>query len=328
VRTRAIVITEPGCVELRDVDVPEPTAHDVVTRTLYSGISVGTERHYISGAYGEMWTNVPRNYPFATGYQRCAVVEAVGNCVNGLQPGDMVISGRSRLSDPDIKGSASHIGVGVCDAQDVYRLPDGVLPEEAAFWVMVGVGLHGSRLSHVQANDVVAVIGLGMIGQMAAQAARRRGATVIASDSNHRRVQLGAASAPNVFAGTPTEFTDYVLEQHPDGVDIVVDTGSKVAIWDTCMRLVKREGTINLQGYYPGSFVIDSYAAHVHRVTAVCPSGYDAPETIADALGSGDFSVAPLITHRFPAKDAEAAYEIVMRAPWEIVGGVIDWTQE
>jgi 2-desacetyl-2-hydroxyethyl bacteriochlorophyllide A dehydrogenase len=275
-----------------------------------------------------MGADVPRHYPFATGYQRCAVVESVGSRVEGLQPGDMVISGRSRLSDQGLKGSASHIGMGVCDARDVYRLPDGVDPEEAAFWVMVGVGLHGSRMSRVQANDVVAVVGLGMIGQMAAQAARRRGATVIASDSDERRVRLGAVSAHDVIAAPPAEFADELLGRYPDGVDIVADTGSKVAIWDTCMRMVKREGTINLQGYYPGSFVIDSYAAHVHRVTVVCPSGYDAPDTIAAALGTGDFSVAPLITHRFAAKEAVAAYDVVMRAPWEIVGGVIDWTQE
>lgn len=326
-KTQAIVIPMPGCVELREVEVPAPTPRDVVVRTRYSGISVGTERHYISGAYGEMGQDVKANYPFATGYQRCGVVEQVGSDVDGFRAGDLVILGRSRLSDPNLKGSAGHVGLSVCDARDAYRLPFGVDPEEAAFWVMVGVGLHGSRLSRVKPNDVVAVVGLGMIGQMAAQAARRRGATVIASDSDEQRTRLGAASAQDVFLGTPSEFADYLLTDHPDGVDIVVDTGSKVAIWDTCMRMVRREGTINLQGYYPGSFVIDSYAAHVHRVTAVCPSGYDAPETIADALGSGDFAVKPLITHRFQAGDAVDAYEVVIRTPWEIVGGVIDWTQ-
>jgi len=327
-KTRAVVITEPNRVELREVELPDPTSQDVVTRTLYSGISVGTERHYISGAYGGMGLDVHANYPFATGYQRCGVVEQVGSDVSGLSLGDLVILGRSRLLDTSLKGAAGHVGIGVTNAKDVYRLPDGVDPEEAAFWVMVGVGLHGSRLSQVKSGDVVAVIGLGMIGQMASQAARRRGATVIASDSDERRTRLGSLSADDVFVGPPDDFADYLLARYPKGVDIVADTGSKVAIWDTCMRMVKTEGTINLQGYYPGSFVIDSYAAHVHRVTAVCPAGYDAPDTIADALGTGDFKVKPLVTHRFLASEAEAAYEIVMRTPWEIVGGVIDWTRE
>lgn len=326
-KTQAIVIPTPGRVELWEVDVPEPTPRDVVVRTLYSGISVGTERHYISGAYGGMGQDVKANYPFATGYQRCGIVEQVGDDVDELHTGDLVILGQSRLSNQNLKGSAGHSGIGICDARDVFRLPADVDPEEAAFWVMVGVGLHGSRLSQVKHDDVVAVIGLGMIGQMAAQAARRRGATVVASDRNEQRVRLGAASAQDVFLGEPEAFADYLLCDHPDGVDVVVDTGSNVEVWETCMRMVRREGTINLQGYYPGSFVIDSYAAHVHRVTAVCPSGYDTPGTIADALGSGDFAVKSLITHRFQARDAEAAYGVVMRTPWDIVGGVIDWTQ-
>jgi 2-desacetyl-2-hydroxyethyl bacteriochlorophyllide A dehydrogenase len=326
VRTEAIIITKPGRVDVQEVEIPEPSSRDLVVRTLYSGISVGTERHYISGAYGDMGQDVEANYPFATGYQRCGVVEHVGSDVDQFCLGDLVILGRSRLSDPHIKGSAGHTGIGVCNAQEVYRLPGGVDPEEAAFWVMVGVGLHGSRLSRVKPKDVVAVIGLGMIGQMAAQAARRCGATVIASDSNEQRVRLGASSADTTFLGEPDEFANYLLTAYPDGVDIVIDTGSKVIIWDTCMRMVKREGTINLQGYYPGSFLIDSYAAHVHRVTAVCPSGYDEPETIGAALGTGEFAVKPLITHRFRAGDAGAAYEVVMSTPWEMVGGVIDWT--
>jgi len=328
IRTRGIVITRPGEVELQEIALPDPLPGDVVTRTLYSGISVGTERHYISGAYADMGQDVPANYPYVTGYQRCAVVEQVGSEVEGLSPGDLVILGRTRLADPRFRGAAGHTGYGVTDARDVYRLPDGVNPEEAALWVMTGVGLHGSRLSRVKAGDTVAVIGLGMIGQMAAQAARRLGATVIASDTSELRVRLGEASADHLFHGTAEEFADHVQGRYPDGVDVVADTGRKVSVWDTCMRMVRREGTINLQGYYLGAFTIDSYAAHVHRVTAVCPSGYDDPVTIAEALGSGDFRIAPLITHRFPASDTRLAYHTVMHAPWEMVGGIIDWTGE
>jgi 3-hydroxyethyl bacteriochlorophyllide a dehydrogenase len=327
-KTRGIVIIEPGTVRLETLDVPQPGPDEVVTRTLYSGISVGTERQYISGAYGGMGLDVAAHYPFVTGYQRTAVIEQVGSEVTALKVGDRVIAGRARLADPRYKGAGSHIGVSVCAASDVYRLAEVVDPEAAALWVMAGVGLHGARLTNVQAGETVAVIGLGMIGQMAAQAARARGARVIASDVDPRRVGLGRSSADDVFTGTPDDFARYVLKRYPDGVETVVDTGSKVAVWDTCMRMAKREGKINLQGYYPGSFAIDSYDAHVRRVTAFFPSGYDDPAGISQALGDGVFDIAPLITHRFAASEAEAAYRLVIERPWEIVGGVIDWTQD
>jgi hypothetical protein len=89
--------------------------------------------------------------------------------------------------------------------------------------------------------------------------------------------------------------------------------------------MIRREGRINLQGYYPGAFQIDSYRAHVRRVSAFFPSGYDDPNGIAANLGPNGFTIKPLITHRFSADEIKAVYDLVIRSPREIVGGVIDW---
>ena len=322
-QTQAIVIVEPFKVELRTVDVPDPEPHEVVARTLVSGISVGTERHYITGVYANMGADVPAHYPFATGYQRCGVIEHVGAEVTGLAAGDLVIMGRSRLSDSSLKGGAGHIGIGVLDARQAYKLPTGVSPVSAALWVMAGVGLHGARMTAIRPGEIVAVIGLGMIGQMAAQAARLRGARVLASDRDAKRVELGKNSADEVFQGTAEEFAEFTLAKYPNGVDVVADSGAKVDVWDTCQRMARREGRINLQGYYPGVFQIDSYNAHVRRMQAFFPSGYDDPNGIAAELPK--FDMQPLITHRFPVSEAENAYDLVIRSPKEIVGAVIDW---
>lgn len=331
VRTRAVVVVEPNRVELRTVTVPDPEPHEVLARTLVSGISVGTERHYITGAYDRMGERIVQFYPFVTGYQRCAVVERVGSAVEGLREGDRVLMGRSRLveADLDAKGRAGHVGYGVLDATQVYRLPPEADAEEAALWVMAGVGLHGARMTSLKAGENVALIGLGMIGQMAAQAARRRGAQVMAYDRTPRRVTLAAEHSADVAMGGDLEsFVDAVHRSWNEGADVVVDTSSRVAIWDTCLRLVRREGRINLQGYYPGAFSIDSHRAHVHRATAVFPAGYDDPNGIARVLGERSLAIKPLITHRFPAAEALAGFDLVMRAPQEIVGAVIDWTKQ
>jgi len=57
---------------------------------------------------------------------------------------------------------------------------------------MAGVSRHGVRLTKVQEGDLVVVIGLGMIGQMSAQDARRVGARVIATDLIPARVELAS----------------------------------------------------------------------------------------------------------------------------------------
>lgn len=331
VRTRAVVVVEPNRVELRSVTVPDPEPHEVLARTLVSGISVGTERHYITGAYDRMGERITEFYPFVTGYQRCAVVERVGSAVEGLRVGDRVLMGRSRLGEADLdaKNRAGHVGYGVLDARQVYRLRPTANTEEAALWVMAGVGLHGARMTRVETGDNVALIGLGMIGQMAAQAARLCGARVMAYDRTLRRVTLAAEHSADVaISGDLEGFVDDVRRSWNEGADMVVDTSSRVAIWDTCLRLVRREGRVNLQGYYPGAFSIDSHRAHVHRVTAVFPAGYDDPKEIAQVLSERRLTIEPLITHRFPAAEAVAAFDLVMRAPQEIVGAVIDWTNE
>ncbi len=53
-KTGGIVITELGSVDLQEAEAPELSSHDVVTRTLYSGISRGMECHYTCDVYGEM----------------------------------------------------------------------------------------------------------------------------------------------------------------------------------------------------------------------------------------------------------------------------------
>lgn len=324
--TQAAVIVAPGQIEMRTIKVPDLRPDEVLARTLVSGISVGTERHYITGAYDRMGNSIDANYPFVTGYQRCAVIERVGSAVNGLAVGDRVLVGRSRLEEPDLHGAAGHIGLGVVKADQAYRICDNTDVEEAALWVMAGVGLHGARMSRIERGESVAVLGLGMIGQMAAQAARARGALVYGYDRSKHRVELARQfSAHAAHSGDIEEFVHRVLSKHPDGVDVVVDTGSKVDLWSICMQLVRREGRINLQGYYPGAFEIDSHSAHVRRVTAVFPSGYDEPSGIAEVLGQEALRIKPLITHRFSASDMGSAFDLVIGSPQEIVGGVIDW---
>lgn len=328
IQTQAVVIVAPWQIELQTVTIPDPEPDEVLARTLCSGISVGTERHYITGAYGEMGKNIAANFPFASGYQRIAVIEQIGSAVEGLKVGDRVLMGRSRFADPGIKGNGGHVGYGVAPADAVYKVPDDAIDEEAALWVMAGVGLHGARMTRIEAGETVALLGLGMIGQMAAQAARQRGAQVIASDRSEKRVRLAeaAASAGAVFVGDADAFAAHIRDAYPNGVDVVVDSGGRTTVWDACVRMARREGRINLQGYYPGAFSIDSYDAHVNRVTAVFPSGYDDPNVIAAHLtGEEKFRISPLITHRFPASDAVAAYDLVKGAPQEIVGAILDW---
>jgi 3-hydroxyethyl bacteriochlorophyllide a dehydrogenase len=188
-RTEAVVFTAPNTVEIRAVTVPDPAPDEVLIRTVASGVSQGTERWMLLGRYNRMGDNVDGTYPAYPGYQAAGVVEAVGSAVSDLQPGDRVIAAGTRFVDgyPVSPGRASHCAHLVAKRAEVARLGSDADLVGASLFVMAAVGRHGTRLANVQAGERVLVIGQGMIGQMAAQAARRRGARVVATDGRAAR---------------------------------------------------------------------------------------------------------------------------------------------
>jgi 2-desacetyl-2-hydroxyethyl bacteriochlorophyllide A dehydrogenase len=331
-RTEAVVFTAPGTVEVRPVNLPDPKADEVLIRTVYSGVSQGTERWMLLGRYNRMSDDVATTYPCYPGYQAAGVVEAVGDAVSDLKPGDRVIAAGTRFVEgqPVSPGRASHCARLVAPRQDVALLsPDADLAA-AALFVMAAVGRHGARLANIQAGERVLVIGQGMIGQMAAQAARMRGARVISTDLVEERVALSAHhSADRAVLVSGDELKALVREEAPDGMDVVVDTTGISRMFDTCLALIRREGRLLLQGYYPDPIVIDFHRAHLQRVTVVFPCGWDREDDqrLADDLSRGRPTVAPLITHRVPYREAPDAYRLVVEHPEQSLGMVFHWSE-
>jgi 3-hydroxyethyl bacteriochlorophyllide a dehydrogenase len=330
-RTEAVVFTAPGVVEVRPVNLPDPEPDEVLIRTVYSGVSQGTERWMLLGRYNRMADDVAATYPCFPGYQAAGVVEAVGSAVTDLQPGNRVIAAGTRFAEghPVSPGRASHCAHLVARRQEVARLgPDADLAG-AALFVMAAVGRHGTRLANVRSGERVLVIGQGMIGQMAAQAARMRGARAIATDLVEQRVALSARhSADRAALVSGDGLTALVREEAPDGMDVVIDTTGNSRMFDTCLALLRREGRLLLQGYYPDPIVIDFHRAHLQRVTVVFPCGWDRDDdqALADDLTRGVPTVAPLITHRIPYREAPDAYRLVVEHPEQCLGMVLHWS--
>jgi threonine dehydrogenase-like Zn-dependent dehydrogenase len=70
------------------------------------------------------------------------------------------------------------------------KLPDGVAAEHACFATLGSIALNGVRIAQISLGEHVAVVGLGLVGQLIAQLARLQGATVIAIDLKPERVEL------------------------------------------------------------------------------------------------------------------------------------------
>jgi 2-desacetyl-2-hydroxyethyl bacteriochlorophyllide A dehydrogenase len=333
VKTHAVVFPEPKRVEIREMTVPEVGPDQVGIRTAFSGISQGTERWALTGRYGHYDVDYSANFPCSPGYQAAGVVEQVGSQVTDIQEGDHVFTMGTHFVEADHKYpgpcQASHSGYLVAAASEVWKVAPEVDLAGASLFHMAGVARHGIRLTGMAEGDLVAQIGLGMIGQMSAQAARRVGARVIATDLIPERVALAAEhSADRAVDGNTESLEDVVREEQPEGADVAIDTTGVSSMFDRCLGLIREEGRIAMQGYYPDPISIDFHPTHLRRPLVSFPCGWDDQfnDVLADDMATGRIAIDPLITHRIPFTEAESAYELVVEHPERSMAMVFDWT--
>jgi bacteriochlorophyllide a dehydrogenase len=329
---KAVLFPQPNLVEVREVAVPDPSPLEVLVQAAYSGVSQGTERWLLKGIYNKWGQDVPRYYPCSPGYQVAGIIEKVGASVVDLHPGDPVRLDGTRFTDLTIKQAGPAMGAHssrlVAAAADVTKLGSEDMLLSAALFRMASVARHGVRLTQIHAGEMAVVIGLGMIGQMAAQAARENGARVIGTDLVQLRLSLGAKySVDSVIDSSIDDIRSKVLDAAADGADVVIDTTGNSQIFDLCRDLVRYEGRIALQGVYPDPIVIEHHPTHLKRVTLTFPCGWDTSDdqALARDISEGVFQISPLITHQVPYRDASAAYDLLLRHPERTLGMVIDW---
>ncbi len=327
--TKAVVFDMPLKVSVREVPLGDPTPDDLVIRTTYSGISIGTETWALKNRY----KGLLNAFPQIPGYQRCGIVDWVGENVKDLKVGDRVfVRGRSRLAPEANIHPASwcgHMGLSVTPRTCVYPLPDGTDDVPASLAVLAAVGCLGVKMAKVQKGETVVVFGQGLIGQMSAQAAKRCGATVFAFDLVPLRAKMSRLySADFAFKVSEMSPKDALAQQGLEFADVVVDTTGKAEMFDTCLELIRQHGRIVLQGYYPDPIVIDFHETHIKRAAVFFPCGWDGEDLVAMLHGmvDGTCQMAPLITHVFAADDAPQAYEVALNRPEECLGIVLKWT--
>jgi len=311
------------------MELPDIGPRDVRIRTVCSGVSQGTERWLLTNRY--RWTGGVPQYPHFPGYQAAGMVEEVGDEVDDLRSGDHVFAQGTRFADPQARyGLGAHTAALVQAREDVTRLDPGVDLAAASLLRMAGVSRHGVRLTGVEPGDLVVVIGQGMIGQMSSQAARRLGARVIASDVIRARVEASAAhSADRVVDASVEDLVAVVREERPDGADVVIETTGISSMLETCVDLVRREGRICLQGYYPDPIEVEFHPTHLKRATVTFPCWVDREDDteLAADLATGGVVIEPLITHRIHYTDAVEAFDLVVNHPEHSLGMVLVWSE-
>ena len=321
-KAKGVVFTAPEQVEVWDIEIPEPGPEDLLIRVLYSGISVGTEGWILLGKYKGT------TYPLVTGYQHCGVVEKVGSAVTGFEEGQLVFNLHTRLLGDIRPMSAGHVSHAVFSADKVIPVPDSVKADEASLGVLIGVPWRGIQMTRIYNGDLVVVIGLGLVGQVAAQLARTQGAAkVIALDVlDKRRSIAGRVSGAIVLDARTDDVEGCIKSIKPGGADVIIDTSANQAVMNQSFEWIRREGRYCLQGYYPDLTCLDLYLPHVKQLTFYNPTSCEGVDTMFSFMARGMLDIGSLITHHFEAEEAPEAYEMMIQRPKEFLAMVLHWS--
>ncbi|HXE99746.1 MAG TPA: bi-domain-containing oxidoreductase [Solirubrobacterales bacterium] len=259
------------------------------------------------------------------GYSAAGTVIEAGPATRELAPGDRVaIAGG---------GFAGHAEVDVVPSLLCARVPDGVDAEEAAFATLGAIAINGFRRGETELGSTVAVVGLGLIGQLAARVARAAGCRVLGVDLQPELLELarragaevtprseldegsrweGAADAVLVCAATASN--DPILL----AARLARDRAPVVVVGDVAMDLPRApfyEKELDLRlarSYGPGRYD-PNYELHGLDY----PIGYvrwTEQRNMAAFLGLiADQKIRPaeLITHRFALGEAKRAFEVL-----------------
>lgn len=264
------------------------------------------------------------------GYSSAGVVLEVAEGVEGLAPGDRVACAG--------EGWATHAEVIAVPKNLVARVPEEVDLADAAYATVGAIALHGVRRSAVNVGEWIGVVGLGLVGQLAARIAAAAGCGVIGIDLDSAAVELARTGGALAF-----ERTDATLEagvRHATGglgLDAVLvcaaaasndplqlaariarDRGRIVVVGDVPVSvdralMYRKELEVRLsRSYGPGRYDRD-----YERRGRDFPAGYVRwteqrnLQAFVDLVASGKVDPAPLTTHRFPVERAAEAYALL-----------------
>jgi predicted dehydrogenase len=337
-------------------EVPDPVLqpHHALIRPAFSLISSGTETASLhqDGVVAELRQNpshlqkiaaaVKTAGPVRTfsevkakfneyavlGYSGAGVIAQVHPTIDDLEPGQLVAFG----------GEGSGHGETVLAGRNlIVPVPDGVSLMDASFATLGSIALHAVRIAGIGLGETVAVIGLGIVGQLVAQLARLQGGVVIAIDLKVERLELAkrlgaeyvftADEASQIRSVTGGRGADCVIvaaaakSSAPclQGLEICADRGRIVIVGAVPIEFswhemyMKEIKVFMSRAYGPGSYD----AAYEKR-------GQDYPvsyvrwtenRNMAEFLRlveGGRVAVGPLVTHEFDVADAADAYTTIL----------------
>lgn len=333
---KAAAFTAPRRVEIVDEQDRALGPREVRLRTLFSGISAGTELTAYRGTnpyIHKRWdaatklfvpSDTPsQSYPLkAWGYEEVGEVVECGPEAEGVDPGAIVWGTWGHRTH--------HV---VADEHARQRvLPAGLDPVLGIFSQIGAIALNGVHDAHIRVGETVAVFGLGVPGQIVAQLAKRSGATVVGVDLHPGRRALAERLGVDVTLDPGERAPAKAIKELTDGrgADVSIEVSGAYPALHEAIRTTAYSGRVVAMGFFQGEaqqlFLGEEF--HHNRINVVCSqiSGVD-PElsyrwnglrqaqTIMRLQAERLLDLQPLISHTYPFDQTAEAFRLLDEQP-------------
>jgi threonine 3-dehydrogenase len=334
---------EPGIWMVDDAPEPEVGVHDVMIRIEKTAIC-GTDVHIYNW---DEWSQRTIPVPMIVGHEYFGRVERVGAEVEAFRPGDRV-SGEGHITCGfcrNCRAGRRHlcrhaIGVGVnragafadrlvIPAVNVYAIPDDIPDEIASIFDPYGNATH-TALSFDLVGEDVLITGAGPIGVMAAGIARHVGArNVVVTDVNDYRLALAKEMGATRTVHVPKEDLRAAMADlgMKEGFDVGMEMSGHGPAFRQLLEVMNHGGKIAMLGIMPGPEAVDWNQVVFKGLHIKGIYGREMFETWYKmvAMLQGGLDLSPVITHRFPIREYQAAFDVTRSGRSGKV--VLDWAR-
>ena len=327
----AYTYIEHGRFEL--VEKPRPTLQeeeDAIVRMTLGSICT-SDLHIKHGS-------VPRAVRGVTvGHEMVGIVEETGAKVRTVRPGDRVtvnvetFCGEcffckhghvNNCTDPNggwalgcriDGGQAEHVRVPHAD-QGLNRIPDNVSDEQALFvGDILATGFWAARISEIQREDTVLIIGAGPTGICTLLCAMlKQPKRIIVCEKSAERIRFVQEHYPQVLTTTPERCERFTRQNSEHGgADVVIEAAGGEETFRMAWQCARPNAIVTIVALYDAPQILplpEMYGKNLTFKTGGV-DGCDCEE-ILRLIAKGLIDTTPLITHRFPLGDIEEAYRI------------------
>jgi len=307
---KAILVPEfggPEVLTLKEIPTPSPAAGQVLVRIHAAGVNP-YDTYMRNGTYA-----IKPPLPYTPGSDGAGVVEAVGEGVNRVKPGDRVYVAKT------LTGAYAEFAL-IMESQ-VHPLPDKITyAQGAGVWVPYGTAYHALyQCARARAGETLLIHGAsGGVGIASVQIARAMGMIVLGTAGTKKGLELvKREGAHHVFDHTQPGYLEQILKvTSGQGVDLILEMLANVNLAKD-LKLLAFQGRVVVIGSR-GDVTITprdlmTRRASIHSFTLWRITEAEDKEIHAGIVaGLEDGTLRPIVGKELPLAEAARAHKEVM----------------